>query len=135
MMHNPYNQLRRVMQWASRAGYTCREVTMTHNIAAVMISNDDAPVFCAVEDFCRRSRWRYVCEWRGYHSVAVYLADDFRCLTKINAAMQAASDLFFAARRPDVYAAALPGYRAACVALGLDADRCAAVGVDAVPVC
>ena len=100
-----------------------------------MISNDDEPVFCAVEDFCRRSRWRYVCEWRGYHSVAVYLADDFRRLTKINAAMQAASDLFFAARRPDVYADALPAYRAACVALGLDADRCAAVGVDAVPVC
>lgn len=33
------------------------------------------------------------------------------------------------------YAAALPGYRAACVALGLDADRCAAVGVGAVPAC
>ena len=126
------NQLSRVMQWASRAGYTCREVAMVNNIPAVMISNDDAPVFCAVEDFCRRSRWRYVCEYRGYHSVAVYLADDFRRLTKINAAMQAAADLFFAARagRDD-----LPAYRAAAAALGLDPDACAAVGVDAVPVC
>lgn len=131
-MRNPYNQLRRVMQWASRAGYTCREVTMTNHIPAVMISNDDAPVFCAVDDFCRRSRWRYVCEWRNYHSAAVYLADDFRRLAWISAATRAAADLFFAARagRDD-----LPAYRAAAAALGLDPDACAAVGVDAVPVC
>lgn len=129
-MRNHYNQLRRVMQWASREGYTCREVTMSSGIPAVMISADGAPVFGAAEDFCRRSRWRYVCEVRGYHAAAIYLADDFRRLARISAATHAAADLFFAARagRDD-----LPAYRAAAAALGLDPDACISVGVDAVP--
>ncbi len=60
---------------------------------------------------------------------------DDPAIQRRGACIRAASDLFFAARRPDVYADALPGYRAACVSLGLDPDACAAVGVDAVPVC
>ena len=129
-MRNHHSKLHTVTRWASRAGYTCREVTMTNHIPAVMISNDDAPVFGAVEDFCRRSRWRYVCEWRNYHSAAVYLADDFCCLSRISEATHAATDLFFAARagRDD-----LPAYHAAATALGLDPDACISVGVDAVP--
>lgn len=129
-MRNPHSKLHTVTRWASRAGYTCREVTMTSSIPAIMISADDAPVFGAAEDFCRRSRWRYVCEWRGYYSAAIYLADDFRRLARISDATHAAAELFFAARagRDD-----LPAYRAAAVALGLDPDACAAVGVDAVP--
>lgn len=129
-MYNPHSKLHTVTRWASREGYTCYEVTMSNNIPAILISADDAPVFGAVEDFCRRSRWRYVCEVRNYHSAAVYLADDFRRLARISEATHAAADLFFAARtgRAD-----LPAYRAAAAALGLDPDACAAVGVDAVP--
>lgn len=47
--------------------------------------------------------------------------------------MQAAAELFFAARRPELYGAELPALRARCRALGMDDGACAAAGVDAVP--
>lgn len=132
MMHNA---IARLILWGRKSGVALDPVELADGVTAARLDAvPDDPARVALLHHIRASRGAYEYERRGA-SLYVYAAADYAAIQRRGACIRAASDLFFAARRPDVYAAALPGYRAACVALGLDADRCAAVGVDAVPVC
>lgn len=132
MLHNAIASL---ILWGRKSGVALEPMELTGGITAARLADDpDDPARVALLHHISSSRGAYEYERRGA-SLYVYAAADYAAIQRRGACIRAASDLFFAARRPDVYAAALPGYRAACVALGLDADRCAAVGVDAVPVC
>lgn len=132
MMHNA---IARLILWGRKSGVALEPVELSGGVTAARLSADpDDPARVALLHHISASRGAYEYERRGA-SLYVYAAADYAAIQQRGERLRAASDLFFAARRPDVYAAALPGYRAACVALGLDADRCAAVGVDAVPVC
>ena len=125
----------RLILWGRKSGVALEPVELSGGVTAARIAADPGdPARVALLHHLNASRGAYEYERRGA-SLYVYAAADYAAIQRRGACIRAASDLFFAARRPDVYAAALPGYRAACVALGLDADRCAAVGVDAVPVC
>ena len=115
MMHN--DAIARLILWGRKSGVALDPVELSGGVTSARLAADPGdPARVALLHPISARRGAYEYERRG-------------------ACIRAASDLFFAARRPDVYAASLPGYRAACVALGLDADRCVAVGVDAVPVC
>lgn len=132
MMHNA---IARLILWGRKSGVALDPVELAGGVTAARLdAGTDDPVRVALLHHLNASRGAYEYERRGA-SLYVYAAADYAAIQQRGARLRAASDLFFAARRPDVYAAALPGYRAACVALGLDADRCAAVGVGAVPVC
>ena len=125
----------RLILWGRKSGLTLDPVELSGGVtAARLATGPDDPACVALLHHIGASRGAYEYERRGA-SLYVYAAADYAAIQRRGACIRAASDLFFAARRPDLYAAALPGYRAACVALGLDADRCAAVGVGAVPVC
>lgn len=125
----------RLILWGRKSGVALEPVELSGGITAARLAADpDDPARVALLHHISSSRGAYEYERRGA-SLYVYAAADYAAIQRRGARLRAASDIFFAARRPDVYAAALPGYRAACVALGLDADRCAAVGVDAVPTC
>lgn len=132
MMHNT---IARLILWGRKSGVALEPVELTGGITAARLAADPGdPARVALLHHISASRGAYEYERRGA-SLYVYAAADYAAIQRRGARLRAASDLFFAARRPDVYTDALPGYRAACVALGLDADRCAAVGVDAVPAC
>lgn len=125
----------RLILWGRKSGVALEPMELAGGITAARLAADpDDPARVALLHHINASRGAYEYERRGA-SLYVYAAADYAAIQRRGACIRAASDLFFAARRPDVYAAALPGYRAACVALGLDVDRCAAVGVGAVPVC
>lgn len=131
MMHNA---IARLILWGRQSGVALDPVELADGVTAARLAADPGdPARVALLHHISASRGAYEYERRGA-SLYVYAAD-YAAIQRRGARLRAASDLFFAARRPDVYADALPGYRAACVALGLDADRCAAVGVEAVPVC
>lgn len=130
-----HNAIARLILWGRKSGVALDPVELSGGVTAARIEADpDDPARVSLLHHIIASRGAYEYERRGA-SLYVYAAADYSAIQRRGARLRAASDLFFAARRPDVYAADLPGYRAACVALGLDADRCAAVGVDAVPVC
>lgn len=132
MMHNT---IARLILWGRKSGVALEPVELSGGVTAARLEADPAdPARVALLHNIGASRGAYEYERRGA-SLYVYAAADYVAIQRRQACIRAASDLFFAARRPDLYAADLPGYRAACVALGLDADRCAAVGVGAVPVC
>lgn len=132
MMHNA---IARLILWGRKSGVALEPVELSGGVTAARLSADpDDPARVALLHHISASRGAYEYERRGA-SLYVYAAADYAAIQQRGARLRAASDLFFAARRPDLYAADLPGYRAACVALGLDADRCAAVGVGAVPAC
>ena len=132
MMHNA---IARLIVWGRKSGVALEPVELSGGVTAARLAADPGdPARVALLHHISASRGAYEYERRGA-SLYVYAAADYAAIQRRGACIRAASDLFFAARRPDVYASALPGYRAACVALGLDADACAAVGVDAVPVC
>lgn len=125
----------RLILWGRKSGVALEPVELSGGVTAARIEADpDDPARVALLHHISSSRGAYEYERRGA-SLYVYAAADYAAIQRRGACIRAASDLFFAARRPDLYAADLPGYRAACMALGLDADRCAAVGVGAVPVC
>lgn len=130
-----HNAIARLILWGQKSGVALEPVELSGEVTAARIAADPGdPARVALLHHLNASRGAYEYERRGA-SLYVYAAADYAAIQRRVACIRAASDLFFAARRPDVYADALPAYRAACVALGLDADRCAAVGVDAVPVC
>lgn len=130
-----HNAIARLILWGQKSGVALEPVELSGGVTAARLGADPAdPARVALLHHLNASRGAYEYERRGA-SLYVYAAADYAAIQRRGACIRAASDLFFAARRPDVYAAALPGYRAACVALGLDADRCAAVGVGAVPAC
>ena len=130
-----HNAIARLILWGRKSGVALEPLELSGGVTAARIAADPGdPARVALLHHISASRGAYEYERRGA-SLYVYAAADYAAIQRRGARLRAASDLFFAARRPDVYADALPGYRAACVALGLDADRCAAVGVDAVPVC
>ena len=132
MMHNA---IARLILWGRKSGVALEPVELSGGVTAARLAADPGdPARVALLHHIRASRGAYEYDRRGA-SLYVYAAADYAAIQRRGACIRAASDLFFAARRPDVYAAALPGYRDACVALGLDADRYAAVGVDAVPAC
>lgn len=132
MMHNA---IARLILWGRKSGVALEPVELSGGVNAARLSADpDDPARVALLHHISASRGAYEYERRGA-SLYVYAAADYAAIQQRGERLRAASDLFFAARRPDLYAADLPGYRAACVALGLDADRCAAVGVGAVPAC
>lgn len=132
MMHNA---IARLILWGRKSGVALEPVELSGGVTAARLSSDpDDPARVALLHHISASRGAYEYERRGA-SLYVYAAADYAAIQQRGERLRAASDLFFAARRPDLYAADLPGYRAACVALGLDADRCAAVGVGAVPAC
>lgn len=125
----------RLILWGRKSGVALEPMELSGGVTAARLEADpDDPARVALLNHIGASRGAYEYERRGA-SLYVYAAADYAAIQRRGACIRAASDLFFAGRRPDLYAAALPGYRAACVALGLDADRCAAVGVDAVPAC
>lgn len=129
-----HNAIARLILWGRKSGVALDLVELADGVTAARLAADpDDPARVALLHHINASRGAYVFERRGA-SLYVYAAADYAAIQRRGACIRAAADLFFAARRPDVYTDALPGYRAACVALGLDADRCAAVGVDAVPV-
>lgn len=130
-----HNAIARLILWGRTSGLALDTVTLSGGITAARLDADPGdPARVALLHHINASRGAYEYERRG-GALYVYAAADYAAIQRRGACIRAASDLYFAARRPDVYAADLPGYRAACVALGLDADRCAAVGVDAVPAC
>lgn len=132
MMHNA---IARLILWGRKSGVALEPVELSGGVTAARLSSDpDDPARVALLHHISASRGAYEYERRGA-SLYVYAAANYAAIQQRGERLRAASDLFFAARRPDLYAADLPGYRAACVALGLDADRCAAVGVGAVPAC
>ena len=133
MMHN--DAIARLILWGRKSGVALDPVELSGGVTSARLAADPGdPARVALLHHISASRGAYEYERRGA-SLYVYAAADYAAIRRRGACIRAASDLFFAARRPGVYAASLPGYRAACVALGLDADRCVAVGVDAVPVC
>lgn len=130
-----HNAIARLILWGRKSGVALEPVELSGGVTAAHLEADpDDPARVALLHHIGASRGAYEYERRGA-PLYVYAAADYSAIQRRQACIRAASDLFFAARRPDLYAAALPGYRAACVSLGLDADRCAAVGVDAVPTC
>lgn len=130
-----HNAIARLILWGRKSGLALDPVDLSGGITAARLDADpDDPARVALLHHISASRGAYEYERRG-GALYVYSAADYAAIQRRGACIRAASDLYFAARRPDVYAADLPGYRAACMALGLDADRCAAVGVDAVPAC
>lgn len=130
-----HNTIARLILWGRKSGLALDPVELSGGITAARLDADPGdPARVALLHHINASRGAYEYERRGA-SLYVYAAADYAAIQRRGACIRAASDLYFAARRPDQYAAALPGYRAACAALGLDADRCAAVGVGAVPVC
>lgn len=130
-----HNAIARLILWGRKSGVALEPVELTGGVTAARIAADPGdPARVALLHHLNASRGAYEYERRGA-SLYVYAAADYAAIRRRGACIRAASDLFFAARRPDVYANDLPGYRAACVALGLDPDACAVVGVDAVPVC
>ena len=132
MMHNA---IARLILWGRKSGVALDPVELAYGVTAARLAADPGdPARVALLHHISASRGAYEYERRGA-SLYVYAAADYSAIQRRGARLRAASDLFFAALRPDVYADALPAYRAACVALGLDPDACAAVGVDAVPVC
>ncbi len=132
MMHNT---IARLILWGRNSGLALDPVELSDGVTAARLAADpDDPARAALLHHISASRGAYEYERRG-GALYVYAVADYAAIQQRGARLRAASDLFFAARRPDQYADDLPGYRAACVALGLDADRCAAVGVDAVPAC
>lgn len=132
MMHNA---IARLILWGRKSGVSLDPVELADGVTAARLAADpDDPARVALLHHISASRGAYEYERRGA-SLYVYAAADYAAIQRRGARLRAAADLFFAARRPDLYAAALPGYRDACATLGLDPDACAAVGVDAVPVC
>lgn len=130
-----HNAIVRLILWGRKSGLALDPVELSGGITAARLAADpDDPARVALLHHINASRGAYEYERRG-GALYVYAAADYAAIQRRGACIRAASDLFFAARRPELYTADLPGYRAACVELGLDADRCAAVGVDAVPVC
>ena len=130
-----HNAIARLILWGRKSGVALEPVELTGGVTAARIAADPGdPARVALLHHLNASRGAYEYERRGA-SLYVYAAADYAAIRRRGACIRAASDLFFAARRPDVYANDLPGYRAACVALGLGPDACAVVGVDAVPVC
>lgn len=130
-----HNAIARLILWGRKSGLTLEPVELSGGITAARLAADPGdPPRVALLHHISASRGAYEYERRGA-SLYVYAAADYAAIQRRGACIRAASDLFFAARRPELYAAALPGYRAACAALELDADRCAAVGVGAVPTC
>lgn len=132
MMHNA---IARLILWGRQSGVALDPVELADGVTAARLAADPGdPARVALLHHISASRGAYEYERRGA-SLYVYAAADYAAIQRRGARLRAASDLFFASRRPDVYAVSMPGYRAACVSLGLDPDACAAVGVDAVPVC
>ena len=132
MMHNA---IARLILWGRKSGVALDPVELSGGVTSARLAADPGdPARVALLHHISASRGAYEYERRGA-SLYVYAAADYAAIQRRGARLRAASDLFFAARRPDVYAADLPGYRAAAAALGLDPVACAAVGVDAVPVC
>ena len=129
MMHNA---IARLILWGRQSGVALDPVELADGVTAARLAADPGdPARVALLHHINASRGAYEYERRGA-SLYVYAAADYAAIQRRGARLRAASDLFFAARagRDD-----LPAYRAAAAALGLDPDACAAVGVDAVPVC
>lgn len=129
MMHNA---IARLILWGRKSGVALEPVELSGGVTAARLAADPGdPARVALLHHISASRGAYKYERRGA-SLYVYAAADYAAIQRRGARLRAASDLFFAARagRDD-----LPAYRAAAAALGLDPDACAAVGVDAVPVC
>lgn len=127
-----HNAIARLILWGRKSGVALEPVELTGGVTAARIAADPGdPARVALLHHLNASRGAYEYERRGA-SLYVYAAADYAAIQRRQACIRAASDLFFAARagRDD-----LPAYRAAAAALGLDPDACAAVGVDAVPVC
>lgn len=129
MMHNA---IARLILWGRKSGVALEPVELADGVTAARFAADPGdPARVALLHHISASRGAYEYERRGA-SLYVYAAADYAAIQRRGACIRAASDLFFAARAGRDN---LPAYRAAAAALGLDADRCAAVGVDAVPVC
>ena len=127
-----HNAIARLILWGRKSGVALAPVELTGGVTAARIAADPGdPARVELLHHINASRGAYEYERRGA-SLYVYAAADYAAIRRRGACIRAASDLFFAARagRDD-----LPAYRAAAAALGLDPDACAAVGVDAVPVC
>lgn len=127
-----HNAIARLILWGRKSGVALEPVELTGGVTAARIAADPGdPARVELLHHINASRGAYEYERRGA-SLYVYAAADYAAIRRRGACIRAASDLFFAARagRDD-----LPAYRAAAAALGLDPDACAAVGVDAVPVC
>lgn len=127
-----HNAIACLILWGRKSGVSLEPVELAGDVTAARLTADfNDPVRIALLHHISASRGAYKYERRGA-SLFVYAAADYSAMQRRGACIRAASDLFFAGRagRDD-----LPAYRAAAAALGLDPDACAAVGVDAVPVC
>lgn len=122
----------RAILWARRQGIAADVVTLQGGAEAVRICAEaGGPEYGPVMQYAARRG--LVTERRGRDALYLYAPETWERAQLQAARMQAAADLFFAARRPELYEAELPGMRARCQALGMDADACQAAGVDAVP--
>ena len=125
--------MNKILTFARKNSIPAQVVTTSTGLQAVSIPADLPGVADLLAGFCRRSGGRYTMEHRNQAAVWVWLASDRAKQQRISAQQQAAQDLFFAARRPDLHKVA--DYAARCKALGLDPDACARLGVGAVGCC
>lgn len=122
----------RAVLWARRHGIAADVVTLQGGVEAVRICAEaGGPEYGPVMQYAARRG--LVTERRGRDVLYLYAPETWERVRLQAARQSAAADLFFAARRPELYGDALPGLRERCRALGMDADACEAAGVDAVP--
>ena len=122
----------RAVLWARRHGIAAEAVALQGGAEAVRICAEaGGPEYGPVMQYAARRG--LVTERRGRDALYLYAPDTWEREQLQAARMQAAVELFFAARRPELYGAELPGMRARCQALGLDGAACEAAGVEAVP--
>lgn len=122
----------RAVLWARRHGIAAEAVALQGGAEAVRICAEaGGPEYGPVMQYAARRG--LVTERRGRDALYLYAPETWERVRLQAERLQAAADLFFAARRPELYGDALPGMRARCQALGMDAGACEATGVDAVP--
>lgn len=122
----------RAVLWARRHGIAAETVALQGGAEAVRIcAAAGGPEAGPVMQYAARRG--LVTERRGRDVLYLYAPETWDRVRMQAARMQAAAELFFSARRPELYGDALPALRERCQALGMDADACAAAGVDAVP--
>lgn len=121
----------RAILWARRQGIAADVVTLQGGAEAVRICAEaGGPEYGPVMQYAARRG--LVTERRGRDALYLYAPETWERVRLQAARQAAAGDLFFAARRPELYGTGLPGLRERCRVLGLDADKCEAEGVDAV---
>lgn len=100
-----HNAIVRLILWGRKSGLALDPVELSGGITAARLAADpDDPARVALLHHISASRGAYEYERRG-GALYVYAAADYTAIQRRGACIRAASDLFFAARRPDLYAA------------------------------